>query len=140
MVLCKVFINPWESGEIIKLRERRAQKRMGREMPIINEGRSHRTAFLSFSVSRKTMMAAVVMNYTWAQEQVGSFPNQKPERRRQRMKTRRLSKAQMQRMFLERQSTYFIAWGSKRRYLKSNQVMQQMWDFNFYRLIRFYFH
>lgn len=47
---------------------------------------------------------------------------------------------QMQIMFLEGESIHFIAWGSKWRYLKSNQVTQEMWDFNFYRLIRFYFH
>ena len=46
-----------------------------------------------FSLSRKATIATVMMNYTWVNQQFESFQNQKPERRRQRMKRRKLSKA-----------------------------------------------
>lgn len=66
---------------------------MGREVPIMNRRKAKRTAFLPFPVSRKVLITTVMMNYQCAIEKLGSFQNQKPERRRQRMKRRSLNEA-----------------------------------------------
>lgn len=66
---------------------------MGREVPIINRREAKRTVFLPFPVSRKALIATVMMNYMCTIEKLGSFQNQKPERRRQRMKRRSLNQA-----------------------------------------------
>ena len=77
----------------MKLKERRRWKRMGREIPNINRREAIGTPFLLFLVSGKATVTTGKMNYTRAKEQLGNFQNKKSERRRPRMKRRRLRKA-----------------------------------------------